>query len=239
MRSTSRSRSTRKVGATASQPSDAGVTLEAEAAQNALDLARRRPPRRAAAPAVAAQVQPLRPRGRRIAIDDRADSAAGADLLHQRDRALERDDARVDVGAALEARRRFGLEAEPLARAPHRRRLEVGALEARSSSSTPRPRTPRRPSRRRSPARDRASAMTSMSGSSVRSTPSSVVMRLARLRAARRAARAPASCARSNACIGWPSSMHHVVGDVDDRADRTDAGRLEPRGQPGRRRPDR
>ena len=65
----------------------------------------------------------------RIRVDDRADQAPGADLLHQRERALERHHGRVDVGAALEARRRFGFEPDALARSSDGCRQEVRAFE--------------------------------------------------------------------------------------------------------------
>ena len=47
----------------------------------------------------------------------------------QLDRALERDDRRIDVGAALESRRGFGLETEDLARAAHGVWFEIRAFE--------------------------------------------------------------------------------------------------------------
>ena len=185
---------------------------------------------------LAAQVQRPRARGARVAVDDRRPTgAAGADLLHQRDRALERDDLGADVGAALEARRGFGLQAEPLARAPDRRRLEVRALEARPSvvaadtSDAAPPITPATAC-----ARSR-SAMTSMSGSSVRSTPSSVVIVSPGL-ARRTRISAPARRAQVERVHRLADLDVHVVGDVDDRADRPDAGGLQPRGHPRRRR---
>jgi hypothetical protein len=52
----------------------------------------------------------------------------------------------------------------------------------------------------------RASAITSMSGSSARSMPSSVVIRSPGS-ALRMRSSLPASNARSKACIGWPSSI--------------------------------
>src|SRR5207302_10918801 len=63
-----------------------------------------------------------------VTVDHRSDRDARADLFHQGDRALNRDDLRPNVGAALEARRRFGLQAEPFAGAPDRWRVEIRAL---------------------------------------------------------------------------------------------------------------
>ena len=68
----------------------------------------------------------------RVRVDQRLNRRARADLLDERERALERGDRRVDVGAALEPRRGLRLEPQPLAGSPHRRRLEVRALEWRS-----------------------------------------------------------------------------------------------------------
>ena len=71
--------------------------------------------------------------------------------------------------------------------------------------------------------------MTSMSGSSVRSTPSSVVIDLAGLRAAD-AQLGPREPGEIEGVHGMAELEQHVVGDVDDRADRPHAGRLKPRG---------
>ena len=130
---------------------------------------------------------------------------AGADGLHQRNRALHGGQRAVDVGAALEARRRFGFEAELLARPAHRRGLEVRALEddrlvAADTSDVAPPMTPATAC-----ARSR-SAMTSMSSIELASTPSSVVI-VSPFFARRTWISAPASFARSNACIGWPRSI--------------------------------
>jgi len=46
----------------------------------------------------------------RVSIDDGTDRPAGTNLFQQGDDALERDDRDVDIGAALESSRRFGLE---------------------------------------------------------------------------------------------------------------------------------
>jgi hypothetical protein len=53
-----------------------------------------------------------------IPINDRSDETSRADVLHQRDRALQRRDGRVHVDSAFEPRRRFRLESQPLAGAP-------------------------------------------------------------------------------------------------------------------------
>ena len=102
---------------------------------------------------------------RGIAIDQPARRGAPAPICcEQRAARAMPTGGGVDVGAALEPRRRLGLQAEPLARPAHRRRLEVRALEhdrrvvaADTSESAP-PITPAIAC-----ARSR-SAMTSMSG---------------------------------------------------------------------------
>ncbi len=82
-----------------------------------------------------------------------------------------------------------------------------------------------------------ASAITSMSGSSARSTPSSV-----RMRSPGRARRTTIASARQALEIERVHRLaeleQHVVGDVDDVADRADAGGGQAVGQPLRRRAD-
>ncbi len=75
--------------------------------------------------------------GRRVDVDDGSGAASGANLLEQRARALEGHDRRVDVRAALEARGGLRLEAQPPARAPHARGLEVRALECDQARAGP------------------------------------------------------------------------------------------------------
>ena len=83
-----------------------------------------------------------------------------------------------------------------------------------------------------------ASAMTSTSASSVRSTPSSVRTGSFAARAAHHdpVARQPFEIERVHRLADLE---HHVVGDVDDVVDRADAGGLEALAQPVRRRRDR
>ena len=131
--------------------------------------------------------------------------------------------------------RRLGLQAEPLARPPHGRRLEVRALQ----------RDPRR--RRRNlgiraahDAADRHGALGVGDDQHVRRRARARRRRACASSRPRRARRidepvAAQARSRSNACIGWPDLEHHVVGDVDDVVDRADAGGLEPLAQPGRR----
>ena len=138
---------------------------EAERRQDPRDVVLRHVHAEHAADARRAQRRALRSRaGRGIPIDQAADGAAGADLLEQRRARAMPGRRRVDVGAALEARRGFGLEAEPLARAADRRPAGSTRSRARCASSPRRSRSRRRPSRRRPPRRASASAMTSMSG---------------------------------------------------------------------------
>ena len=91
--------------------------VEPQSAQNAPDFGIRH--RRAQQPR-----EPIPPKlkaSRRawtgIAVDHRTANTAGANLLHQRDCPLDCEDLTTDIGAALESRRCFGLEAEALARA--------------------------------------------------------------------------------------------------------------------------
>ena len=78
------------------------------------------------------------------------------------------------------------------------------------------------------------SAMTSMSGSSLRSTPSSV--RIVSPFAARRIADRPAGELVEVECVHRLAELEQdVVRDVDDRADRANAGRLQARRHPGGR----
>ena len=161
----------------------------------------------------------------------------GADVLEQRDGALEPFDRGVHVGAPLEPRRRLRLEPELLARAAHALRIEERAFEHDGLGARRSLPTRRRPSRRRRPAPCRASAMTSISGSSARSTPSSVVMRSPGRRTAN--PDFPAGELLEVERVHRLSELEqHVVGDVDDVVDRAHAGGLQPRRQPGRRGPD-
>ena len=79
--------------------------------------------------AVAPEVERFRTAWYGIPIDRRPGDPARADLLHQRDGALQRNERSVDIGAALEPRRRFCLEAEPLTRFSYGGRLEIRAFE--------------------------------------------------------------------------------------------------------------
>ena len=72
-----------------------------------------------------------------------------------------------------------------------------------------------------------------------RSTPSSVVSVSPGLRAPRGSATRRPSRVEVEGVHRLAELEHHVVGDVDDVADRPDAGGLQPRRQPGRRRADR
>ena len=139
--------------------------------------------------------------------------------------------ARVDVRAALEARRRLGLEAEALAGPPHRRRLEVRALEdhqLRAGADLGR--------RAAHDAADRLRPLGVGDHQHVGLERAvDAVQRpelLARLRAPD-----PQRPARELRVVERVRRLahleHHVVGDVDDRADAADAGR--PRAVPASR----
>ena len=161
------------------------------------------------------------------------DRVAAADLLHQRRETLERDDRCADVGAALEARRGLGLEIEPLAGPADRRRLEVRALESHAARAR----------------RDFGAGAAHHAGNRLR--PIAIGDdehlgvelsldaverrdRLARLRAPDADFRA-GELRQIEGVHGMAQLDEHVVGQIDDRADRPDAGRLQAPGHPGRR----
>ena len=176
-----------------------------------------------------------RPRrlGRGIPIDRRPERLRRADLLEERRRARDRGGGGVDVRAALEARRGFGLQAEPLARAPHRGRLEVRALEHHQLRAAADLRW-----RAAHHAADRLRAIGvgdhEHVGSSARSTPSSVRSFSPAFRAPD-AQRAPGELRVVEGVRRLPHLEHHVVRDVDDRTDAPHAAGLEPIAHPVRR----
>ena len=142
------------------------------------------------------------------------------------------------IGAALEAVRGFGAEAEPLARRAHRCGLNhalsntICASSLADTSESAPPMTPPIAWARS------ASAMTSMSGSSVRCLPSSVVS-VSPGRARRTTIAGPASFAQIERVHRLAELEQHVVGDVDDVADRADAAGGQARLHPVGRRTDR
>ena len=151
-------------------------------------------------------------------------------LMHQRDRTLQRDDRRIDVGAALEPRRGFGLQAEPLAGAADGRRLEIRALERHrfglvgDLGAAP-PMTP-------------ATACASFAIGDHQHVgverPLDAVERRDRFTGAgaTNPQRAAVERVEIEGVHRMPELHQHVVGDVDERADRAHAGRLEPRRHP-------
>ncbi len=103
--------------------------LEAERRQDPRHLVRRHLLAQQPGNALRAELDHgARPR-RGIAVDHRPGGPAGANLLEQRRRARDAGRRRLDVAAALEPDRRFGLEAETLARAPDGGWMEAGALQ--------------------------------------------------------------------------------------------------------------
>ena len=182
---------------------------------------------------LAAQVQTLRLPRLRVDVDDRSGRLAGADLLHQPDRALDRDHLRVGIGAALEARRGLRLQPEPLAGAPDRRRLEVRRLEYHG--------------RRR--CRDFGGRAAHHPGDALGAIaigdhqhvglhlPFDAVERRAALArpGAPRRERRPGEAVQVVGMHRLAELEVDVVRDVDDVADRTDAGRLQARRHPGGR----
>ena len=116
--------------------------------------------------------------------------------------------------------------------------VERGALEDDGASCRRRPRNRRRPSRRPPPSGPTASAITSMSGASVRVWPSSVARRSpGRGRAARGSSRA-AELREVEGVHRLAEFEQHVVGDVHHVADRAHAERCAgaPAASPARRR---
>ena len=111
MRSTSLERSTRKVGTLTSQPSAAGTVVKPSAREDALNLGVADDEAQEVPDPIAPQVDGSRASRRRIAIDHRSNPPADADELGERQRALERNDGRIDVDTALEPRRGLGLQA--------------------------------------------------------------------------------------------------------------------------------
>ncbi len=77
----------------------------------------------------APQPQRLRLDPRRVPVDNRAARTAGANRFEQRARALHRRHWKTRIGAAFEAHARLGLQRQLPARAAHRKRIEVRALE--------------------------------------------------------------------------------------------------------------
>ena len=140
----------------------------------------------------------------------------------------------VDVGAALEPRRRLGLEPEPPARPANGRRLEERALQHH--------RLRRGADFGRRPAHHAANGLRPVGIGNdqhpgFERTVDAVERRMrSPARAARMRSARPASRSRSNACVGCPDLDHHVVRDVDDGVDAAEAGSLQPLTQPVRRR---
>ena len=189
-----------------------------------------RQPRRAAG---AARVGAAR---LRIRVDDRADQRG----RRRSARAARRRAASATTGALMSAPRSKRDDASVFR--PSRllvRRTDAGLKYALSKATRRRRRRDFGAAPPMTPATACArsrSAMTSMSGSSVRVD--AVERRDASRRRARggRGSRAPASVAQVERVHRLAELEQHVVGDVDDRADRPDAGGLQPRRHPGGRR---
>ena len=170
-----------------------------------------------------------RPRGR-ITIDEGAAGRAGANLREERRGAGDAERRGSDVAATFEANGRLRLEPEALARAADRRGMKIGALERDQ---------PRRGSDLRivtaHHAADRAGVL-------VVSNHEHVGLERA-IDSVERADTLPGPCAPDDErapgqpleveCVHRLSDLeHHVVGDVDDVADRADAGGSEAIGEP-------
>ena len=166
--------------------------------------------------------------GRRRRRSRRTLDRAAGELGDERRAAPRGVVAAVEIGAALEAVRGVGVQAEAL-RADAR---SAGGRSARASSSTSVVRAvtsvsspPMMPARPTARAR---SAITRISGSSSRSLPSSVVsFSPARARRTTELAAGDRSRDRRRGAAG-PISQRHEVGGVDDVVDRARADRLEP-----------
>ena len=139
----------------------------------------------------------------------------------------------LDVRAALEARRRLGLEAEVSAGLPHRRGLEIGALEHDGGR--------RRPDLRRRAAHDAGDRLRAGPVGDHEHLGIELPLDAVQRRDQLAAFRAPDPQLRARE-LREVERVHRlaqfdqdVVGDVDDRADRSDAGGLQARRHPLRR----
>ncbi len=153
--------------------------------------------------------------------------------LHQRNRALHGREGAVDVGAALEARGCFRLQAEPLARLSDGRRLEVRAFEH--------DRFGRRRDLRVRAAHHARDGLRAVAVGNHEHVVLELTFHAVQRRDDLALPRAPHSHFRSGE-LREVEGVHrmaaldeHVVRDVDDRADGPHAGGLQPRGHPRRR----
>ena len=204
---------------------------EAESGQNPRDIVARHG--LAEQPGDARRSQPhLRERPRRgIAIDERLRAACRRrSAAKRRRRAGDAERRGSDVAAALEADRRLRLQPEPLARAADRRRMKVGALEGDE---------PRRGADLRivtaHHAADRARVLGVGNHEHVRLERAVGAVERADALAGTRAPddeRAPRQPLEVERVHRLSELEHHVVGDVDDVADRADAGRGQAVGEP-------
>ena len=160
-------------------------------------------------------------------------AAARADLLEQRDRALDAFDGRVDVGAPLETRRGFRLEAQLLARPADALRIEERALEHDGLRGVAHFRTAAAHD-----AGDRLRLVGVGDDQHLRIERAVDAVERRDALAWRRAADANFA-ARELVEIERVHRLaeleQHVVGDVDDVVDGAHAGRLQPRREPGGR----
>ena len=175
--------------------------------------------------------------GRRIPIDEAADCLAGADLPEEGSRAADASRRCGDVASPLEADRCFSLQSQPLARPSNGGRVEARTLErdSRRSRTNFGAATAHDAADRRGPRR-----VGDDQHFRIERTVHSVQRRqaLARPRAANheRLAVEPIEIERVHRLADL---QHHVVRDVDDVADRSNARRFEALGEPARRRTDR
>ena len=181
----------------------------------------------------AAQFEPCGLARTRISVDRRQDQLAAPDPIQQRRDPLKRDDRGVDVGAALEARGGFGLEIQPLAGAPDRRGLEICALEhdALRAGRHLRP----------GAAHDAGDRLRPIAIGDDEHLGVERALDAVERGDGFAGAPAPHPDLRSGEVRQIESmrrmaDLHeHVVGQIDDRVDRPDAGRLQTPGHPGGR----
>jgi hypothetical protein len=172
----------------------------------------------------------------RVDIRHAPDERTGAKVREQGQCAANSHDGRVDVGAALEARRGFCLQAEAPARGTHRGRQKPRAFEGHAGGCG---RHLRRCAAHDTGNRDCAFAVGNHKHRFVECAVNTVECReaFAGARASRVqfGAGQPRDVERMH---GLPHFEHDVVGDVDDVVDGANAGRRESVGKPGGRRRD-
>ncbi len=166
-----------------------------------------------------------------VHVDDRLDELAPARRSEEFQRARDRANGRVEIGAALETYRGFGLEGQPPARHP-----DLGGLEPRAFERNVRGRSRHlgRGAPHHAGDRDGAFRVSDDEHGLVERTRLSVECRepLAGTRPAHVYLR-PGKLRQIERVHGMTHFEHHVIGDVHDVVDWADARLVEALGQPG------